>query len=61
MAQRTVQQKKNEISSPDIAKNYNKFKTFNGKEYTGMKVGRSHKWCYDKGEWKEKKVTPDKW
>ncbi|HJY15547.1 MAG TPA: hypothetical protein VJ225_05895 [Nitrososphaeraceae archaeon] len=26
-----------------------------------MKVGRSHKWYYDKGEWKEKKVTPDKW
>ena len=26
-----------------------------------MKVGRSHKWYYDKGEWKEKKITPDKW
>jgi hypothetical protein len=26
-----------------------------------MKVGRSHKWYYDKGEWKEKKVTPDQW
>jgi hypothetical protein len=26
-----------------------------------MKVGRTHKWYYDKGEWKEKKVTPDKW
>jgi hypothetical protein len=22
-----------------------------------MKVGRSHKWYYDKGEWKEKKIT----
>ncbi|HZA65050.1 MAG TPA: hypothetical protein VE573_19385, partial [Nitrososphaeraceae archaeon] len=32
-----------------------------GKQYTGMKVGRSHKWYYDKGEWKEKKITPDKW
>lgn len=26
-----------------------------------MKVGRTHKWNYDKGECKEKKVTPDKW
>src|SRR5438874_2519461 len=26
-----------------------------------MKVGRSHKWYYDKGEWKEKKITPDLW
>ena len=31
------------------------------KQYTGMKVSKSHKWYYDKGEWKEKKVTPDKW
>ena len=63
MQWRTVQQqKKNDTSSSsDIAKNYNQFKTFNGKQYTGMKIGRSHKWYYDKGEWKEKKVTPDKW
>jgi hypothetical protein len=27
----------------------------------GVKVGRSHKWYYDKGEWKEKKITPDQW
>jgi hypothetical protein len=26
-----------------------------------MKIGRSHKWFYDKGEWKETKVTPDLW
>jgi hypothetical protein len=26
-----------------------------------MKVGRSHKWYYDKGEWKETKITPDLW
>src|SRR5215212_2091069 len=36
-------------------------KNFKGKNYTGMRVGRTHKWYYDKGEWKEKKVTPDKW
>lgn len=45
----------------DLSKSYNKFKTFEGQQYTGMKVGRSHKWYYDKGEWKEKKMTPDEW
>src|SRR5207247_8895320 len=60
MRQQTVQ-KRNNVSSQDSAKTYNEFKTFGGKQYTGMKVGRSHKWYYDKGEWKEKKVTPDKW
>jgi hypothetical protein len=45
----------------DVAATYNEFKEFEGKRYTGMKVGRSHKWYYDKGEWREKKVTPDEW
>ena len=26
-----------------------------------MKIGRSHKWYYDRGEWKETKITPDLW
>jgi hypothetical protein len=26
-----------------------------------MKVGGRHKWHYEKGEWNEKKVTPDRW
>jgi hypothetical protein len=34
---------------------------YDGKQYTGMQVGRSHKWYYDKGEWKETKITPDLW
>ncbi len=45
----------------DLAATYNKFKTFEGKQYTGMKVGRSHKWYYERGEWKETKITPDLW
>ena len=40
---------------------YEEFKEFNGKKYTCMRVGGSHKWHYDKGIWREKKVTPDKW
>src|SRR5438874_699676 len=45
----------------DISATYNEFKEFEGHQYTGMKVGRSHKWFYDKGEWKETKITPDLW
>ena len=26
-----------------------------------MKVGRSHKWNYDPGVWKETKITPEEW
>jgi hypothetical protein len=52
---------KKEAPEKDIAASYNEFKEFEGKRYTGMKIGRAHKWYYDKGEWKEKKVTPDKW
>lgn len=60
MRQETIQKKKNGVKK-DISKSYNQFKEFEGKKYTGMKVGRTHKWYYDKGEWKEKKLTPDKW
>src|ERR671934_735080 len=45
----------------DLAVSYNDFKEYEGQRYTGMKIGRSHKWYYDKGEWKEKKITPDLW
>src|SRR5215216_7691468 len=40
---------------------YDETKEFSGKRYTGMRVGRSHKWRYDAGEWSERKVTPDRW
>jgi hypothetical protein len=40
---------------------YNEVKDFNGQKYTGMQVGGSHSWRYDKGIWKETKITPDKW
>jgi hypothetical protein len=26
-----------------------------------MRVGGTHQWYYDRGEWKEKKIAPDKW
>src|SRR2546421_1038781 len=45
----------------DSAVSYDEFKTHEGRRHTGMKVGRSHKWYYDQGEWKEKKITPDLW
>ena len=40
---------------------YDEFKQHEGKIYTGMKIGRGHRWKYDAGDWTEKKVTPDKW
>lgn len=42
-------------------KRYNKFKEYKGKRYSGMKVGGTHKWYYDEGEWKERKKTPEEW
>jgi hypothetical protein len=60
MGQEIIQKEKSGIKK-DISKTYEEYKKFEGRQYTGMKVGRSHKWYYDKGEWKEKKVTPDKW
>jgi hypothetical protein len=45
----------------DAAKTYNEFKVFEGRKYTGMRVGGRHKWYYEKGEWNEKKIAPDRW
>src|SRR5436853_5050123 len=45
----------------DPAVSYNEFKEYEGQRYTGMKIGRSHKWNYDPGQWKETKITPDLW
>jgi hypothetical protein len=53
--------KKSKTVKKDIDATYNEFKEFEGQQYTGMKVGRSHKWHYDKGIWKETKMTPDLW
>jgi hypothetical protein len=42
MGQESIQRKNNGIKK-DISKSYNEYKQFEGKQYTGMKVGRSHK------------------
>jgi hypothetical protein len=56
----TAKEKKQEAKK-NLDDTYNEFKQFEGRQYTGMKVGRSHKWNYDQGEWKETKITPDLW
>lgn len=61
MAKSTTSRKKQKEADKDLSKTYNEFKQFEGQLYTGMKIGRSHKWYYDQGEWKETKVTPDLW
>lgn len=57
----TRKKEKAEEAQQGVAATYDEFKEFEGKKYTGMKVGRRHKWIYDQGEWKEMKVTPDTW
>jgi hypothetical protein len=57
----TKKASKKKEAAIDLSKSYNEYKNFEGQQYTGMKVGRSHKWYYDKGEWKETKITPDLW
>ena len=61
MATQTLKKTITKKSPTPITKSYNSFKEFQGRQYTGMKIGRSHKWNYDKGVWRETKVTPDRW
>ena len=61
MAATKISKKTQEKLDSSLAETYNKFKEFEGKRYTGVKIGRGHKWYYDQGIWKERKVTPDEW
>ena len=45
----------------DTITSYDAVKEFEGRKYTGMRVGGSHNWRYSQGEWKETKTAPDKW
>src|SRR5213080_2440869 len=56
----SAKQSMNEPKS-GLAVSFNEFKEHEGQRYTGTKIGRSHKWYYDQGEWKETKITPDLW
>jgi hypothetical protein len=40
---------------------YDELKEFQGKRYSGMRIGRRHTWIYGDGVWRERKGTPDKW
>ena len=57
---RTTSSKK-KTAEKDLSASFNKFKSFNGKLYTGVQIGRGHHWNYDAGDWKETKITPDLW
>lgn len=58
----TVKRKtKEKDEATDFSESYEKYKEFEGQQYTGMRIGRSHKWNYDQGVWKETKITPDLW
>lgn len=58
---RDLNNKSADEAPSDLAVSYNEFKDYEGQRYTGMKIGRSHKWYYGQGEWKERKITPDLW
>lgn len=45
----------------EASQTYDEFKEFEGRRYTGVKIGRGHKWNYDQGVWKETKLTPEEW
>src|SRR5829696_8540749 len=60
MGLESIHKKENEIRQ-NISKGYNEYKEFEGRKYTGMKVGGTHQWNYERGEWREKKTAPDKW
>lgn len=45
----------------EVAESYESRKEYEGREYTGMQIGRSHKWHYDAGDWRETKITPELW
>lgn len=53
MKQETLQRSKAERKK-NIFSTYDEYKEFEGRKYTGVKVGRTHKLYYDKVEWKEK-------
>lgn len=50
-----------DAAKPGKARNYDRYKEHKGAQYSGMKVGASHKWYYDQGEWRERKLTPEEW
>src|SRR5690242_7990420 len=52
---------KKQRTEKDIAATYNRYKFYAGRQYTGMTIGRGHKWNYDPGVWTDKKITPEKW
>jgi hypothetical protein len=61
MTTKTVKKEKKPAAKKNLAAGYNKYKMYNGQQYTGMQIGRSHHWHYDEGDWKETKITPDLW
>lgn len=60
-AKKVSKKKEKQALEFDSSASYNRYKEFEGQRYSGMKIGRSHKWYYDQGVWKDKKITPDEW
>lgn len=48
------------VHASGMATSYDEAKSWRGRSYTGMKVGRGHHWDYE-GKWVERKLGPDLW
>jgi hypothetical protein len=60
-AAKSGNRKANGARKPAKQSSYDVFKEYERTRYTGMTIGRGHKWRYDEGDWIEKKITPEKW
>src|SRR5438309_10067508 len=63
MATTTIRKKTSvtKATKKNLSAGYNRYKKYGETQYTGMQIGRGHHWHYDKGDWKETKITPDLW
>ena len=57
----SIYRRKDTMKPPEPTTEFDRLKTFEGKKYSGMRVGSGHEWDYQPGEWKETKVAPDMW
>ncbi|MHA1732573.1 MAG: hypothetical protein ACTSU5_11570 [Promethearchaeota archaeon] len=56
-----VGNKNSGVVVPPVMNAYDLTKFFNGRAYSGMRVGGKHAWNYDGGVWIEEKIAPDLW
>lgn len=56
-----MEERKEENKEKRTITAFDNLKVYEGKKYTGMRVGQEHHWNYLNTEWDETKTEPDKW